>query len=504
MEQEELELKLTFDPAELNRFRRSALLRRLSQEPAKRKRLFAHYFDTPDLDLKEKKVSLRVRRENGEWVQTVKAKGNKSGGLQARTEFNASRDEPTVDIGAIANKEMRRKIGSLINGRALRPVFTTDVWRTTRLLAYGKSQIELAIDTGWIKSGDNKVPVCEAELELIDGRARDILDLASQMRDGFEFRVGTGSKASRGYYLFRPSLAEPTKARPLVLTKGMSAWDAAALAITEGQSQLMDNEPIILADSDIEGLHQARIGLRRMNSAMTLLKKHTPKDGRKALVKDVGWLQKVTGPARDWDVFLAETVAPLQAENPHSTALQTLAERGQQHRQQAYVAVVEALNSKRYTDMLLRLEAWLMQPAKGKALKQKLKDVYKEPLSDMRAKVMHVVPGDIGLLDEEQLHDLRLDIKALRYAGEFFESLGDEKKAGTFLKSCQKLQDCLGILNDIEVTGILLKQLGKKSDPVIAEGAELIAAMHDRRKSEELKGLEKCWKKFTSAKPYWS
>ncbi|WP_259780060.1 CYTH and CHAD domain-containing protein [Aestuariispira ectoiniformans] len=504
MEQEEIELKMTFAPEELKRFRGSSWLRRLTDAPAKRKRLFAHYFDTADLDLRAKKMSLRVRRENGDWVQTVKAKGARSGGLQARLEFNVTRDKPTVDISVITSAEMRDKISALINGRELAPVFTTDVWRTVRHLHYSESRIELAIDTGWIKSGDKREAVCEAELELLEGKGRDILALASEIHEKFDFQVGNGSKAARGYRLFRPDLLQPVFAAPLVLDGGMNAWEAAALAIAEGQSQLMDNEPVILADSDVEGLHQARIGLRRMMSALTLLKKHTPKEDRKALVQDLHWLQKVTGPARDWDVFLNETVEPLLSENPDNVALREFAGRVREWREAAHKAVVEALTSARYTDMLLQLESWLMQPAKGKRQKAKLKSVYKDPLIDLRADVMHVVPGDISVLTEEELHALRLDIKALRYAGEFFQALGPEKKTEKFLRACKKLQDCLGILNDIVVTDDLIKQLGKKKDPVIKESKALITVLHNARKADKLKNLDDCWKAFIEAKPYWN
>lgn len=504
MEQEELELKLTFHPDELNRFRRSAMIRRLADEPAKRKRLFAHYFDTRDLALRARKMSLRVRRENGQWVQTVKAKGSKSGGLQARLEFNTTRDEPSIDLSGIQSKEMRDKLSSLVNGRELTPVFTTDVWRTVRKLRYGDSLIELAIDTGWIKSADRKEAVCEAELELLEGKGQDILHLAAAMHDKFSFQVGSGSKASRGYRLFEPKLLQPVYAAPLVLSKSMAAWDAAATAITEGQSQLMDNEAVMLADADIEGLHQARIGMRRIISAFSLLKKHMPKKGRKGLFKDIKWLQDLTGSARDWDVFLTETLAPLLAENPDSEALKDLAERAKERRRIAHEQVCDALLSPRYTDFLLRLEGWLMRPAKGKKLKAKLKDVYKAPLIDLRADVMHAVPGDILLLNESQLHDLRLDIKSLRYAGEFFQALGPEKKAKKYLKGCKKLQDCLGILNDIVVTEELIGALGKKKDPVVKEAKALIYALHKKRKAEKLAHLEACWKEFVGTKPYWN
>lgn len=66
---------------------------------ATQQRLAAYYFDTADRALAKAGMALRVRFENGNWVQTLKTAGD---GVAKRGEFNQIRDlAPDADATTI-------------------------------------------------------------------------------------------------------------------------------------------------------------------------------------------------------------------------------------------------------------------------------------------------------------------------------------------------------------------------------------------------------------------
>ena len=68
----------------------------------------------------------------------------------------------------------------------VKPVFTTDIKRTSWNLSYRDAQIELSLDEGRILAGRRGNDVCEAELELIDGTPRRLLELAMEIGEAFQ------------------------------------------------------------------------------------------------------------------------------------------------------------------------------------------------------------------------------------------------------------------------------------------------------------------------------
>ena len=66
---------------------------------------------------------------------------------------------------------------------------------------------------------------------------------------------------------------------------------------------------------DPEGIHQTRVGLRRLRSALSLFKKQIPPGQRSALNTEAKWLFGELGPVRDLDVFIGSL-----GENPFPDA----------------------------------------------------------------------------------------------------------------------------------------------------------------------------------------
>src|SRR6185436_11216027 len=118
----EVELKLALDPADLAKLKQHPLLR--AQRPST-VHLEATYFDTSDLRLAKRDLTLRVRRTGRKHVQTVKSGSLRQIGLFERGESEHSVTEANPDLGVIGDAALRRAVGGALKERPLKPIFGT-------------------------------------------------------------------------------------------------------------------------------------------------------------------------------------------------------------------------------------------------------------------------------------------------------------------------------------------------------------------------------------------
>ena len=212
MEQEvELKLRLTADAAK--QLRDNVLVKSIGNGEGKTSELQSVYYDTPDLDLKRQGMSLRVRNNGSQRIQTLKVPVGANAGLQNRTEFNRQISGNKPDLRPGANKDLPEAVVGNGLAQQIKPVFKTEVIRTAWDLSFRGADIELVLDQGTIKSGRRKKPICEAELELKSGDPRRLMELALELGDMVPFSVDARTKAKRGYELFTGSEPAPAVRR---------------------------------------------------------------------------------------------------------------------------------------------------------------------------------------------------------------------------------------------------------------------------------------------------
>ncbi len=139
-------------------------------------------------------------------------------GISNPIELEAPVDRQEPDPAKIADKKIKRAVQKAATGKTLKPVFETVVERTTRTIKAQGSEIELAVDDGEIRAGDETREVREAELELKAGDAEGLLFAAEKLWAGHELKLSSRSKAEHGYRLAlhkKGTSTEPEKARPV-------------------------------------------------------------------------------------------------------------------------------------------------------------------------------------------------------------------------------------------------------------------------------------------------
>ncbi|MCX7329634.1 MAG: CYTH domain-containing protein, partial [Hyphomicrobiales bacterium] len=184
----EQELKFLTDSVGLKR----ALALKLpgeEQGPAVTRRLQTVYFDTPDGLLRRKKVALRMRRIRGGYLTTLKWTPDNEGAV-ARGEIEVMVRHPLPDLD-VFGPDVRNQLLRLTKGRPLEPACATEIRRTARTIRIGGSTLEIAIDNGFVRAGEARLPLREIEIELKDGDPDDVYQLGLTLLDLLPLRLGT-------------------------------------------------------------------------------------------------------------------------------------------------------------------------------------------------------------------------------------------------------------------------------------------------------------------------
>ncbi len=161
----------------------------------------AYYYDTKELSLSKHSIVYRVRKENNNYIATIKGGDQGTDFLCRRFEVNRRADTIKPDLTIFADIESVSKVIPIVNNDMLLPIVTNNFLRQQYIIFYNSSKIELVIDQGSIYAGNKSLPICEMELELKRGIETDVISLADIMKNKFDLFPSKSSKLSRGLKL---------------------------------------------------------------------------------------------------------------------------------------------------------------------------------------------------------------------------------------------------------------------------------------------------------------
>ena len=453
------------------------------------------YFDTPDLAVSQAGFTLRVRQTGDDFIQTVKSSRPVAGGIARRTE----KEWPV----ARAKPDFRRLAGTPLAGlrSSVAPIFVSAVRRTTYAidLADGAT-VEVAIDEGEIEAGGRRVPLQELEIELKFGAPAALYAFATAFHADLPLEIDTQSKAARGYTVVSGNPPQSQKAGKLELDRTISLAQGIQAVAADGLSHLVAN---LAAVDDIEGLHQMRVAIRRTRSALVLFEPHLAPHIAAPFEAALRRFGRLLGDARDWDVFIWESIPAAEHDGIDRTWLDMLADRAGPIRARARVTARTLAAAGEFTAFILAMAGWVetlgalgptAQPALIEAAPVLLDRLHGKALKRGR---------HIASLDGEELHSLRKTLKKLRYGSDYLASLYDRKAVKKYRKACNRLQDLLGIVNDAATAERLLAMLGEADDLHLTPAIGLFARWSERKRDIALAELPAAWEGFASAEVPW-
>jgi len=506
----ETELKLAIDAADAGRLSEVPVVREHLSGVPSTVRVLNIYFDTADLLLRDRGIGLRLRNMDGRWLQTVKRGNAPAAGLQRRQEWEHEVYGKALDFTRFEDPELRVLLDDPGVRVRLEPRFTTDFERTIRDLRFTDGMlIEMAVDIGTIRAGDRTRPIAEVELELKQGRPERIFEIAHALTDALPVRILHQSKAERGYALVRaPRPPAGSKAGELGLRADMSAEAAMQAILRHTLDHLLRNESVVLENpADIEGVHQMRVATRRLRSCLRVFRSVLSRPVTSLLNRRVKWLTDALGPARDWDVLIDETLAPMREAFSDHAGLLEIGQAAEGFRARAYDRAREALESTRYTDLVLTMAGWIegrkwratVEARQRKRLEGPAKRFAVKLLDGRYARVCE--RGDrFESLSVEERHALRIRCKRLRYAAEFFADLWGRERTRPLIRHLSGLQDILGVLNDAAVSRGLLAEITADEDH---PGVALVLGWKAAMTHVLLARFGRSWKAFTGCERFW-
>lgn len=499
----ETELKLAVDGALLSRIPRLPALARTKSGRAKTQQLYSTYYDTPELELQKAGITLRLRQIGHDWVQTVKNSGTRASGLFERREWEIDVPQGQIHLPHLlaTGLPVFRQDGL---PQRLRPLFTTDVRRTSHILASADWEMELALDQGEIIAGERHSPLAEIELELRRGAPLALFDVAEAIATALPCRLLSQSKSDRGFLLADGSTPKPVKATPLALQAEMTVAAAFQTIAHNCLHHLLANEAALRGPHRVEAVHQTRVALRRLRSAIKVFKPLLTGPQLVPLKDELRWLLAHLGPARDGDVFLTEIIDPVLRCHPDAPALSVLRQEWQAQRDCDYSTALAAVDDNRFTLLLLRLGHWVTAAAwqAPDLAKTTLDDFARRVLKRTHRRLIKAGGTNLTHLPTDELHQVRIIGKQMRYAGEFFASLYPRSACKPFLNLLADLQENLGGLNDLAVAGARLARSHHRGDWAWAAG--LICGWHETRRPGLLRQAQATWKQLRKTPPFWS
>ncbi|NRQ34422.1 CYTH and CHAD domain-containing protein [Nonomuraea sp. NN258] len=401
--------------------------------------LVALYYDTPDLRLATRGITLRRRRggDDAGWhLKLPKAKG-------VRQEITAPLTRSTKQVPL----ELAELVRAYTRGAELQVVAELDTRRSVTVLREG--------GTGLVEIADDRVkgtvfgetPTVirwrEVEAELLDQERRALLaKVGKRLKKAGATPSGAASKLAK--------LLDPPQPRR-VATNPDTAGETVIDYLAGQVNALLAQDPRVRRAEE-DAVHQMRVASRRLRSALKAFKSVVT--GTDRLQEELRWLGTVLGEARDLEVIRARFAGHLAGLAPELVTgpIQTrLGSDLHKREQEAYEHIRETLSGDRYYTLLNALDALVAEPELGKAAAQPAGERLSAIAAANWNRVTKAYDTAQAIEDPERreiaMHDVRKAAKRARYTAEALQpTLG--KRMGKLAGLAEDVQEVLGTHQD--------------------------------------------------------
>jgi triphosphatase len=505
----ETELKLYAAPGDLAKLRAAIPLLAAVIGKPRTKRVVTDYYETPDLALARSGVALRVRQSGRHHTQGLKSRRGAGNGAvaESRGEWEWPIEGNALDLRRL-NEEAFADLVPVHALGSLEPLFRTDIQRTTvEVKPDDTTEIEISFDRGRIVAGGRSLAICEVELELRSPdepqRVAALYRLALELQRTAPIALGAESKADRGYRLVTRELPGAVKAASPPLAAGISLRDGLRTILRGCIAHVTANQAAAVVRTKTGGVHQMRVAVRRLRSAMRLFERFIASSENSWIDGELKWLAAELGRARDWDVFATRTLKLADDSAAVAKAAET-------RRRAAHEAVERAIMSPRYTTLMLTLGGWLeedrwcerIEPVVAGRLGDPLAETGRRLLARLDRKVRKA-GRNIASAKPKERHKLRKALKRLRYGSDFLSSLYPAKRVKRQLGRLSDLQDLLGTLNDAAVAETLLNDIAGQRGRLRNAARGLCRDLQNRAQ-RQMDDLGKDWRRYRKLEPFWA
>ncbi|MGC9268667.1 MAG: CHAD domain-containing protein [Acidiphilium sp.] len=458
------------------------------------RRIAYRCFDTADFALARAGIVLLVERIGRRFIQSVTAPS----GERRDAVAGFALDAMALDAGAAAPW----REGVLANAAA--PICAISLRRRRCRLDAGGVTVDFALDAGRIRVPGRSLPVAEARLTLgaAQGSPGTLFEVAQRIFTDHPFSLAGVNPVARGVAMARAAAPATAGFARVELTPSMTADAAMRRLLWQCQAHILANHEAAMDGRDPEGVHQLRVGLRRLRSGLRLLRPVMPTTPLQDLTDEAGAVAASCGVARAFDVLLDETLPLIESACGARAEFGALRMIATARRAEAYVGVCETLGAARYVAFQLALGIWIGTIAWPDAVPT-LERFAPVALAAAHRRVLRR-GRHFRALEPDALHRLRIAAKVLRYTAEFFRPLiGHRGTAKPYFKRLSRLQARLGAYNDMVTTEGLLARMGEHDAAGADRAIGLVIGWEARGRIETAKQRHDAWRAFRKADPPW-
>ena len=373
-----------------------------------------------------------------------------------------------------------------------------------------RSEIEVAFDEGAVIASERRLPIREIELELKSGEELELYQLAIQLVETLPLKLYLTSKAERGFMLASGEHPQPVKASDSRFSADATLDDAIATIIAGSITHFAANLPALEETKHPESVHQMRVALRRLRAALGMFKRALPCPEFEAFRSEAQRIASALGLARELDVFKDLITTGPRANYPQEASFETLLAALEKRRLTAYSQALAIVDEPATTLLLLRMQAFLACDSWRSELSDEEQLRLTEPLStfatdNLRRLHKLVLKRGKGLvkLPDAERHKVRIALKNLRYAADFFGDLFSDSEVRPYIHAVAQLQDLLGAHNDAVSVERLLQDIEGTAGRQGAKASGIVLGWFGRGTTLANADLRKSWKTFKRTGIFW-
>ena len=440
----EYELKLSIPPEETERLLSHPML---GGNTADRhtSRLVSTYFDTPDLRLRRKRVSLRVRQSEAGTTHTLKQSGPS---MVDRSEWEHAGSGQRPDAQWLRTTPLKALFTNKNIVGSLDEQFAVETSRTIVLVTFAGGTIEGALDQGSIRAKNLSIPLNEFELELKGGDEDSVMALARRLARDLPLVLSLTTKAERGYSIADLTWGTPLKDIPLELSDTHTIGDLVIRVVQACLHAICRNAALITPSGDVvEAVHKTRIAVRHLRASLALFKPVLRGAAYRTLDRELRWISARLGAARDADVFDLTAFG----DAADATGAAEVTEILRKRRDASYSRLHKALASRRWRRLLLDVLAFSTEGVRetrrskraAPFVRRRLIALHRDLAQRTRRWSHHT---------SDEMHDVRKRAKMLRYDLDLVGSLPKlgikKRKLKQLTAILQTMQQVLGERQD--------------------------------------------------------
>jgi triphosphatase len=470
--------------------------------PGKPRRSLLHsvYYDTEAGDLARHDMTLLMRKVRGRHVLRLTTP---EGALEAK----APDETPRIEL---LPPEPRARVARACGKRLLKPWFSSRIRRATRLVSFEGVTIEAAFVEGEIVAEAAKAELREIALTLKAGEAAGLYRLGLALLDIAPLSLGLTSEAERGFALCRGHQSRSLKSRTPEFDPDATLDAAAALLLSEGLAHFLGNWPALDSGDGAEAVHQIRVALRRLRSLMGMLRRSFPAADIEFLRAEAKRIADAFGEARDWRVF-SDTAAAGPAERLPGAGFDALIARADARAEAGRLHGASTLAGAATTRFALSLQTYVATRGWRNAASEAELRALGEPAVHFAARALEHLfrrvrkrARGFETLSAPERHEMRIALKQLRYAADFFGVLFRPGSAvEAFEEAAAELQEMLGAANDAAVARDLASRIDAAGDPALAFAAGAVVGWGERGGLIDERTLRRAWRALRQARRFW-